>query len=109
VVVFVNDWQWGSYYLPYKNEASFRERLALLCSFIKLGTLPHLFFLSQTMANRFHRVPTNIHIPWTSAFFSPFFPFWNKQYGRYEIRPLRPHELKTVSQYEKYFEGFFER
>jgi hypothetical protein len=26
VVVFVNDWQWGSYYLPFKNEASFGER-----------------------------------------------------------------------------------
>jgi hypothetical protein len=85
-----------------------RERLALWCSFIKLGTPPHLF-LSQTMANRFHRVPTNFHIPWRSAFFIYlffFFIFGIKQYGRWQIGPLRPHEMKTVSQNEKYFAGF---
>jgi hypothetical protein len=31
------------------------------------------------------------------------------QYGRQQTQPLRPHELKIVSQNEKYFEGFFER
>jgi hypothetical protein len=35
-------------------------------------------FLSQTMANRILWVPTNLHIPWRSAFFLFFFPFFWK-------------------------------
>jgi hypothetical protein len=110
VVVFVNDWQWGSYYLLYKNEQVFEREIGTFVLFYKSWYFsPPFFFLSQTMANRFHRVPTNIHIPWRSAFFLYLFIFGIKQYGRYQIRPLRPHKLKTVSQNEKYFEGFFER
>jgi hypothetical protein len=86
-----------------------RERLSLFVLFYKAWHSSPPFFLSQTMANRFHRVPTNIHIPWRSAFFFFFFSFFfgMKQYGRQQIRPLRPHEVKTVSQNEKCFEGFW--
>jgi hypothetical protein len=42
--------------------------------FYSLALLP--LFLSQTMANRFHRVPTNFHKPWRSAFFFSFFLFF---------------------------------
>jgi hypothetical protein len=62
------------------------------------------------MANRFHRVPTNIHIPWRSAFFFSFFlffSFWNKTIWKIANPTTTPYELKTVSQNEKYFEGFF--
>jgi hypothetical protein len=40
------------------------------------GSLVNTFlvvFLSQTMTNRFHRVPTNFYIPWRSAFSFLFF------------------------------------
>jgi hypothetical protein len=40
-----------------------------LVLFYKALALLPTFFLSQTMANRFHRVPTNFHIPWRSALF----------------------------------------
>jgi hypothetical protein len=79
VVAFVNDWQWGSYYLPYKNEASFWERLALLCSFIKLGTPPHLFsFHKPWLTDSIGCPPTFTYhggVPFFLSFFSFFFLF----------------------------------
>jgi hypothetical protein len=84
--------------------------------------------LSQTMANRILRVPANSLIPWRSVIFIFFFLWlqWSYQLSckisdeqmkhasqgvlnlirKIKTRPLRPHELKTVSQNKKYFEGF---
>jgi hypothetical protein len=53
-----------------ESGSEFFEKLAHWCSFIKLWHSSPPFFLSQTMADRFHRVPPDIHIPWRSAFFS---------------------------------------
>jgi hypothetical protein len=66
----VNDWQWVLAIFHTKQ-------VRAVSSSLKIGTLVLFYkawhssplFLSQTMANRFHRVPTNFHIPWRSAFF----------------------------------------
>jgi hypothetical protein len=66
----VNDWQWGLAIFHNKQVRAVLSSLKIW--HIKALALLPTFFLSQTMANRFHRVPTNFHIPWRSAFFSFF-------------------------------------
>jgi hypothetical protein len=71
---YVNDWQWGLAIFHNKQVRAVLSSLKIwhIGALYKALALLPTFFLSQTMANRFHRVPTNIHIPWRSAFFSFF-------------------------------------
>ena len=61
----VNDWQWGLAIFHNKQVRAVLSSLnfGTLVLFYKALALLPTFFLSQTMANRFHRVPTNFHIP----------------------------------------------
>jgi hypothetical protein len=79
----VNDWQWVLAIFHTKQ-------VRAVSSSLKIGTWVLFYkawhssplFLSQTMDNRFHRVPTNFHKPWRSAFFSFFLDFrlqWSDQ------------------------------
>jgi hypothetical protein len=66
-----------------KMKQVFEREIGTFVLFYKAWNSSPPFSLSQTMANRFHRVPTNIHIPWWSAFFLFLFLFFGiEKYGR---------------------------
>jgi hypothetical protein len=86
VVVFVNDWQWGSYYLPYKNEQVFERDIGTFVLFYKAWhSFPPFSFHKPWLTDSIGCPPTFTYhggVPFFFYFSSFIFIFGMKQYGR---------------------------
>jgi hypothetical protein len=76
VFVFVNDWQWDSYYISYKNKQVFEREIDTFVLFYKAWHSPPPFSFHKPWLTDFIGCPPTLTYHGGVPFFLFFLPFF---------------------------------